>query len=766
MSQISAQKSVASGGGVIELAANTGVAIPVAGIVNVVGDGTTVTTSAAGNTLTITATNSGDLQTLTGNSGGAISPSAGNINIIDSTTQGTARITGSGSTLTLNYSDAHSNTGLGTNSMVNIASTSTGNTAFGVGTLSSVTSVGAGNTAIGDMALTSMVSGTNNTALGYTALWLLAGNGGYNVGLGAGSGQAYTTTESSNICINSNGIVGESNVLRIGQATGTSAADLKAAYICGISGVNVGSVATVVTEASNQLGTSVLTAGTGISVTPGANTITIANTGAPAFTTTQYDVLVGAASNGIASVGPGTSGQILQSGGASANPAYTTATYPATTTASQLLYSSSANTVAGLTVGDYGVLISSSTGVPSWLANGTTGEILTATTSGTPSWESPAASSITLDGNSGSATGSTLTIETSASENGSSKFVGSGTTLTQTFTSTDSLFNTVIGSRNNFSNMTGDLNTCFGDYSGHALTTGIGNTLIGQGAASTLSTGSNNIIIGSNGLGSSTNLSRCQIIGQGGGANYTGNENNNIIIGYEVNGVAAEKYTMRLGGGTGTSNGNVNATYVGGITGISTTTTSNVMMVDTGNKLGTVAGGATALNTGSFALTVNSGLNVSSAGIMTNAAQPAFLAYKSSNTTNATGDGTVFTVIFDTSVFNRSSSYATGTGVFTAPVTGIYHFDFNCSVFGEGAAHTQGFFNITTTAENFQLNYCNPFIMGTTNNQFNFTGGITCAMTAADTAKCTVQISGGTITVGIGGDASPIQTCFSGYLVC
>ena len=47
-------------------------------------------------------------------------------------------------------------------------------------------------------------------------------------------------------------------------------------------------------------------------------------------TLTQYDVLVGGASNAIVSVGPGSSGQVLQSGGSLANPAYSTATYPGT----------------------------------------------------------------------------------------------------------------------------------------------------------------------------------------------------------------------------------------------------------------------------------------------------------------------------------------------------------------------------------------------------------------------------------------------------
>jgi hypothetical protein len=117
--------------------------------------------------------------------------------------------------------------------------------------------------------------------------------------------------------------------------------------------------------------------------------------GTGAQTLAAHAVLVGEGTSAIVAVGPGTSGQILQSAGASADPAYTTATYPGTTTASQLLYSSSNNVVTGLTVGDYGVLISNSTGVPSWLANGTTGQVLTATTSGNPSWASPSSGGFT-----------------------------------------------------------------------------------------------------------------------------------------------------------------------------------------------------------------------------------------------------------------------------------------------------------------------------------------------------------------------------------
>jgi hypothetical protein len=52
----------------------------------------------------------------------------------------------------------------------------------------------------------------------------------------------------------------------------------------------------------------------------------------------------------------------------------------------QLLYSNASSNVTGLTSSNYGVLISNGTGVPSWLAAGTTGQVLIATTSAVPSW--------------------------------------------------------------------------------------------------------------------------------------------------------------------------------------------------------------------------------------------------------------------------------------------------------------------------------------------------------------------------------------------
>jgi hypothetical protein len=70
-----------------------------------------------------------------------------------------------------------------------------------------------------------------------------------------------------------------------------------------------------------------------------------------------------------------TTGTILRSDGT--NIVATTATYPTTTTVSQLLYSSATNTIAGLATANRAALITSNTGVPSLLtASGTAGVAL------------------------------------------------------------------------------------------------------------------------------------------------------------------------------------------------------------------------------------------------------------------------------------------------------------------------------------------------------------------------------------------------------
>lgn len=150
-----------------------------------------------------------------------------------------------------------------------------------------------------------------------------------------------------------------------------------------------------------------------------------------ALATANNGMLV-TSNTGVPSIlaGPGTTGNILQSNAAAApsfstatypsvatgtgtilradgtNWVATTATYPTTTTVSQILYSSATNVVSGLATANNGVLITSATGVPSLLAAGTTGQVLTATTGSPATWATPAAS--------GGLTWTVITIDQSA----------------------------------------------------------------------------------------------------------------------------------------------------------------------------------------------------------------------------------------------------------------------------------------------------------------------------------------------------------------
>lgn len=110
---------------------------------------------------------------------------------------------------------------------------------------------------------------------------------------------------------------------------------------------------------------------------------------------TNHSVLVGAATGVITQVGPSAAtGAILASNGAAADPAFTTATYPLTTTVSQILYSSATNTVTGLATANRAVLTTGTTGIPAVTALATDGQLIIGSTAG-----APAAASLTAGTN-------------------------------------------------------------------------------------------------------------------------------------------------------------------------------------------------------------------------------------------------------------------------------------------------------------------------------------------------------------------------------
>jgi trimeric autotransporter adhesin len=104
------------------------------------------------------------------------------------------------------------------------------------------------NTASGYFAVYQNTTGNNNTGAGYSAL-LNNTTGAGNIALGNFAGSNLTTGD-NNIDIGNPGVAGEANTIRIGT-TGTHTA----AFIAGISGVNIGKGQAVEVDASGRLGT-------------------------------------------------------------------------------------------------------------------------------------------------------------------------------------------------------------------------------------------------------------------------------------------------------------------------------------------------------------------------------------------------------------------------------------------------------------------------------------------------------------------------------
>lgn len=108
------------------------------------------------------------------------------------------------------------------------------------------------------------------------------------------------------------------------------------------------------------------------------------------LTASNGGIFYSTATAGAILAGTATANQMLQSG-ATAAPSWSTSTWPATTTINQILYSSAANTVAGITAAVGGVLISSAASVPSFLANPTaTGRFLQSVSGAASIWSTAA----------------------------------------------------------------------------------------------------------------------------------------------------------------------------------------------------------------------------------------------------------------------------------------------------------------------------------------------------------------------------------------
>lgn len=144
---------------------------------------------------------------------------------------------------------------------------------------------------------------------------------------------------------------------------------------------------------------------------------------------------------------------------------------------------------------------------------------------------------------------------------------------------------------------------------------------------------------------------------------------------------------------------------------------------------------------------------------------PAFSAIVNGVVANQTGDGTAYTIIFGTEIFDQGGDYANGTGIFTAPQTGRYRFSGSVGLEGLLSGHTSGSIKLVTSNRTYFLWAGSPWSCANAAAQFQTPFSVLADMDAADTASVVVTVAGSTKVVDVTGDATTIYTRFDGELV-
>lgn len=379
----------------------------------------------------------------------------------------------------------------------------------------------------------------------------------------------------------------------------------------------------------------------------------------------------------------------------------------------------------------------------------------------------------TINGDVGSITGSTVTIFANNATNNSGstvEFVNSGTV--STFNVTDGAQNTIIGNGSGNLASTGAQNTAVGAFNlssvtngaqntacGNdilgACTTGGGNTGIGFGVMGTLTSGNNNIGVGFEGVlaGITTGVDNIAF-GQNCGQAYTSSESDNIL--FNNLGVVGESHIIRIGT-QGSGSGQQDKAFVAGITGV--TIPGSPVAVSSTGQLSDLGFGTAAQILTSNGAGVSPTWQAAGGG----GASVAFMGYLAATASGVIGAGVPWTLVGLTSSFDLGPDLNAATGVFTAPLTGIYYLGCTVNVSGFGVTNTDLDVSIILSgALNLQpVNNINPFTTG--NGNMGFEGGSLIHMAMGDTAHVEIDASG--TNYDVFGTGSSAYTNFYGYKV-
>lgn len=487
----------------------------------------------------------------------------------------------------------------------------------------------------------------------------------------------------------------------------------------------------------------------------------------------------------------GASGTLLQGQGIGTANAFTVATYPSvattaggylqatgsnwtigviafpfTSTINEILYSSANNQVAGITAVNDGVLISSNTGVPSFLPNGTTGQVLTATTGSPPSWDTMIIPTLPVPLADGGTAASLVATANSTFVTDGSGVVSFGTSLSNDFTYTSATSGvtrvlTVSNSSNTASSQAQMLLSVAGGSAGDAWTQySVGSTSSYAIGIDNSTNDNLNFNYSASGTVSPSSGTITLAYSPSGGTSWTANAELFLISRATV----GSFIQLAL---TNTDAGNTSSSARNAITAQAAAGDPYVLWDITGGtayEMGVDNSASDVLQIYASASNAAANLNgtlawqMTAAGEVTMPAQPAFQAYNNSTQSNVTGDATLYSILFNTEIFDQGGDFASST--FTAPVTGKYSFSYGYQLdqMTSGTVY-QGYIATSNTTFNTYYYQCGAGVTAGIESSSLF-----CEMDAGDT--CVIQVRASNITKVVDIPSGQGSCFFSGYLAC